>query len=134
MPISPIAVLMCERVLKDVLREDALTLVNIHSTMSVQAFPAVVPLVFTYAEVTGSNKEFTYQFKFVDQGQQVMAASSVQTVRPQSDQQLSHKLIGAFQGLIFPNEGNYDILLSINGEDVAGMTFQIWKVNPPAQA
>ena len=131
---KPIAVFMCERVLRDVLRPDAITLVNIHSTMSVQAFPAVVPLVFAYSEVSGSNQEFNYQFKFMDKGSQVMAVSNVQKVAPSPNKNISHKLIGAFQGLIFPDEGTYQLLLALDGTDVAGMSFQVLKVPVEATA
>lgn len=130
----PIAIFMCERVLRDVLRPDAITLVNIHSTMSVQAFPAVVPLVFAYAEVTGSNADFTYQFKYVDRQGQVMAVSNVQKVAPSPNKNMSHKLIGAFQGLIFPEEGNYQLLMAIDNVDVAGMTFQVLSYAPEVVA
>lgn len=131
---KPIAVFMCERVLRDVLRPDAITLVNIHSTMSVQAFPAVVPLVFAYAEVSGSTTEFEYQFKYVDKTGQSLAVSNVQKVAPSPNKNISHKLIGAFQGLIFPDEGSYQLLLSLDGTDVAGMSFQVLRVAPETVA
>ncbi len=130
----PIEVLMCERVLRDVLRPDAISLVNIHSTMSVQAWPAVVPLVFAYAEVTGSQNEFNYQFKFIDRQNQVMAVSNVQKVGALPNRNMTHKLIGAFQGLVFQEEGNYQLLMSIDGVDVAGMQFQVLGVPPEAVA
>ena len=130
----PIAVFMCERVLRDVLRPDAISLVNIHSTMSVQQFPAVVPLVFAYAEVTGSHQEFSYQFKFIDRQGQVMAVSNVQKVAPSPNRNLSHKLIGAFQGLIFPEEGSYQLLLAIDSNHVAGMAFQVLGFAPEVVA
>jgi hypothetical protein len=116
---------MCERVLRDVLRPDAISLVNIHSTMSVQAWPAVVPLVFAYAEVSGSQNEFNYQFKFTDRQNQVMAVSNVQKVTALPNKNMTHKLIGAFQGLVFHEEGSYHLLLAIDGVDVAGMLFQV---------
>ncbi len=131
---KPIAVFMCERVLRDVLRPDAISLVNIHSTMSVQAFPAVVPLVFAYSEVSGSQHEFNYQFKFMDKQGQVMAVSNVQKVAPSPNRHLSHKLIGAFQGLIFPEEGSYQLMLSIDGDDIAGMAFQVLSYAPEVVA
>lgn len=131
---KPISIFMCERVLRDVLRPDAISLVNIHSTMSVQAFPAVVPLVFAYAEVTGSQFEFTYQFKYVDRQNQVMAVSNVQKVAPSPNRHMSHKLIGAFQGLIFPEEGAYQLVLSIDSVDVAGMSFQVLGFTPEVVA
>ncbi|MBX9720474.1 MAG: hypothetical protein K2X81_03675 [Candidatus Obscuribacterales bacterium] len=131
---KPIAVFMCERVLRDVLRPDTITLVNIHATMSVQTFPAVVPLVFAYAEVTGSDSEFNYQFKFVDRQNQVMAVSNVQKVSPSPNKNMSHKLIGAFQGLVFPEEGSYQLLLALDSATVAGMTFQVLSYTPETVA
>jgi hypothetical protein len=122
---------MCERVLRDVLRPDAISLVNIHSSMSVQSWPAVVPLVFAYSEVTGSQFEFNYQFKFIDRQNQVMAVSNVQKVAPLPNRNMTHKLIGAFQGLVFQEEGSYHLLLSLDGVDVAGMVFQVVGQTPP---
>ncbi len=124
----PIAVFMCERVLQDMLRKTDITLVNIHSTMSVQQFPAVVPLVFAYSEVTGSATEFSYQFRFKDKRGQVITESNVQQVAPSPDKNISHKLIGAFSGLLFPEEGSYQLMLAINNKEVAGMEFQIIKI------
>ena len=131
---KPIAVFMCERVLRDVLRPDAISLINIHSTMSVQAWPAVVPLVFAYAEVSGSQSEFNYQFKFIDRQSQVMAVSNVQKVAALPNKNMTHKLIGAFQGLVFQEEGSYHLLLALDGVDVAGMVFQVLGQTPEAQA
>ena len=131
---KPIAVFMCERVLRDVLRPDAISLINKHSTMSVQAWPAVVPLVFAYAEVSGSQSEFNYQFKFIDRQSQVMAVSNVQKVAALPNKNMTHKLIGAFQGLVFQEEGSYHLLLALDGVDVAGMVFQVLGQTPEAQA
>lgn len=131
---KPVAVFMCERVLRDVLRPDAISLVNIHSSMTVQQFPAVVPLVFAYAEVTGSHYEFNYQFKFMDRQKQLMAVSNVQKVAPSPNTNLSHKLIGAFQGLVFPEEGSYALILAIDGNDVAEMSFQVLGYSPEVVA
>lgn len=131
---KPIAVFMCERVLRDVLRPDAISLVNIHSTMSVQAWPAVVPLVFAYAEVSGSQHEFSYQFKFIDRQGAVMAVSNVQRVTALPNRNMTHKLIGAFQGLVFQEEGAYHLLLALDGQDVAGMLFQVLGQAPETTA
>jgi hypothetical protein len=98
--------------------------------MSVQAWPAVVPLVFAYAEVTGSQYEFNYQFKFIDRQNQVMAVSNVQKVAALPNKNMTHKLIGAFQGLVFQDEGSYHLLLAIDGVDVAGMLFQVLGQTP----
>jgi len=130
----PIAVFMCERVLRDVLRPDAISLVNIHSTMSVQAWPAVVPLVFAYSEVTGSANEFSYQFKFIDRQNQVMAVSNVQRVAALPNKNMTHKLIGAFQGLVFQEEGAYALVLSVDNVDVAGMQFLVLGAAPETVA
>ena len=97
--------------------------------MTVQAFPAVLPLVFAYAEVTGSHSEFNYQFKFVDRQGQVLAVSNVQKVAPLPNKYMTHKLIGAFQGLVFPEEGSYDLTLSLDGNDVSAMSFQVLLFN-----
>lgn len=128
---KPIGIFLCERILRDVLRPDAISCINIHNQMAVQAFPAIVPLVFAYSEVTGSTAEFTYQFKFLDKQGQVLAVSNVQKVAPLPSPSMTHKLIGAFQGLIFQEDGGYQLVLSLDGEDAGYMTFQV--VHVPAE-
>ncbi|MBY0548504.1 MAG: hypothetical protein K2W95_14495 [Candidatus Obscuribacterales bacterium] len=128
---KPIGLFLCERILRDVLRPDAISCINIHNQMAVQAFPAIVPLVFAYSEVTGSTEEFTYQFKFLDKSGQTLAVSNVQKVAPLPSKTMTHKLIGAFQGLIFQEDGGYQLVLSLDGEDVGSMTFQV--VHVPAE-
>lgn len=131
---KPIGIFLCERVLRDVLRPDSISCINLHNMMTVQAFPAVLPLVFAYAEVTGSHHEFTYQFKFVDRQAQVLAVSNVQKVAPLPNKYMTHKLIGAFQGLVFPEEGSYELTLSLDGADVSSMSFQVLLYTPEATA
>lgn len=121
----PIAVFLCERVLRDALRPDAISAVNIHNQMTVQTFPALVPLVFAFAMVTGSHTEFNYQFKFLNKQRQLIAASNVQNVAPLPNTNYTHTLIGAFQGLAFHEEGTYHLILSLNGEDVGSLGFQV---------
>jgi hypothetical protein len=70
----------------------------------------------------------------MDKQGQVMAVSNVQKVAPSPNRHLSHKLIGAFQGLIFPEEGSYQLMLSIDGDDIAGMAFQVLSYAPEVVA
>lgn len=105
-----------------------------HNMMTVQAFPAVLPLVFAYAEVTGSDHDFTYQFKFMDRQGRELATSNVQRVSPLPNKYMTHKLIGAFQGLVFPEEGSYHLFLALDGKDVASMDFQVLHFAPEASA
>ena len=102
--------------------------------MTVQAFPAVLPLVFAYAEVTGSDQDFTYQFRFIDRNGRELATSNVQKVSPLPNKHMTHKLIGAFQGLVFPEEGSYLLNLALDGKDVTNMVFQVLHFAPEASA
>ncbi|MBY0358548.1 MAG: hypothetical protein K2W82_11150 [Candidatus Obscuribacterales bacterium] len=129
----PISVFLCERILRDVLRPEAISIVNMHNSIGVQTFPAVVPLVFAFSEVTGSHFEFTYQFKFLDRQGQLIAVSNIQTVAALPNTNMTHKLIGAFQGLVFPEEGTYQLVLALAGEDVSSLAIQIVHV-PPSPA
>ncbi len=130
----PIGIFLCERVLRDVLRPDSISCINMHNMMTVQAFPAVLPLVFAYAEVTGSDQDFTYQFKFVDRKGTELATSNVQKVSPLPNKYMTHKLIGAFQGLVFPDEGSYILNLALDGKDVTSMAFQVLHFAPESSA
>lgn len=130
----PINVFLCERVLRDVLRPDAISIINMHNSMTVQAFPAMVPLIFAFSEVTGSHHEFTYQFKFLDRQAQVIAVSNVQTVSALPNVNMTHKLIGAFQGLVFPEEGTYQVVLALEGQDAGNLSFQVLHSPPQTVA
>src|SRR5688572_23584566 len=106
-----IGIILCERVLQDVLRRDAISCVNIHNGITVQQFPAIIPLVYAFAQLSGSHREFTYQFKIMDRQSQFIAMSPVATVEPLPNKYMTHKIISAFSGLTFNEEGMYNIML-----------------------
>lgn len=124
-----LGVLMCERVLQDVLRRDFITCINIHNGMSVQGFPAIVPLIFAFAQVAGSADVFEYQFRMMDRNNEVVAMSPVARVDPLPNSSMTNKVISAFSGLVFNHEGIYNVFLSVNGNDVASLPFQVIKVD-----
>lgn len=125
-----LGIILCERVLQDVLRRDAISCINIHNGMTVQEFPAVVPLVFAFAQVSGSHHEFKYQFKMIDRQNQVIAISPVAKVEPLPNRYMTHKIISAFSGLVFNEEGMYHVVLSLDGTDVGMLPFQVVQVIP----
>ena len=120
-----IGIILCERVLQDVLRRDAISCINIHNAMTVQSFPAIVPLIFAFAQTTGSHHEFTYQFKIVDRRSQIVAMSPAAKVEPLPNSNMTHKIISAFSGLVFQEEGMYDVVLSLDGQDLGSLPFQV---------
>lgn len=124
---SVLGILICERVLQDVLRRDSVSCINIHNGMSVQGFPAIVPLVFAFAQVAGSADTFEYQFRMVDQDNEIVAVSPVARVEPLPDSSMTYKVISAFSGLVFSHEGIYSVLLSVNGQSIATLPFQVIK-------
>ena len=107
-----IGIILCERVLQDVLRVDAVSCINIYNGITAQSFPAVVPLVFAFAQVSGSQTGFEYQFKIADGGGNVVAISPPANVEPLRNQFVTHKIISAFSGLTFNSEGTYEITIS----------------------
>lgn len=129
-----IGIILCERVLQDVLRRDAISCINIHNGISVQAFPAVIPLVYAFAQLTGSHREFTYQFTVVDRQSQIIAMSPVAKVEPLPNRNMTHKIISAFSGLTFAEEGMYNIVLSLEGEEVGKLPFQVTQIIPESVA
>jgi hypothetical protein len=128
-----LGIILCERVLQDVLRRDAISCINIHNGMTVQDFPAVVPLVFAFAQVSGSHHEFNYQFKMVDRQGQVIAISPVAKVEPLPNRYMTHKIISAFSGLMFREEGMYTVVLSLDGAEVGSLPFQVLQVPAEGQ-
>ena len=120
-----IGIILCERVLQDVLRRDAISCVNIHNGITVSSFPAIIPLMYAFAQLSGSHREFTYQFKIVDRQSQVITVSPVAKVEPLPNRFMTHKVISALSGLTFVEEGMYNIVLALEGEDVASLPFQV---------
>jgi hypothetical protein len=120
-----IGIILCERILQDVIRRDAISCINIHNGITAQAFPALVPLVYVFAQLSGSHHEFTYQFRIVDRLHNIIAASTKAKVEPLPNKFMTHKIISAFTGLAFPEEGTYHIVLSIDGEDAGDLPFQV---------
>jgi hypothetical protein len=102
--------------------------------MTVQDFPAVVPLVFAFAQVSGSHYEFSYQFKMIDRQQQVIAISPVAKVEPLPNKFMTHKIISAFSGLVFREEGMYNVVLSLDGLEVGSLPFQVVQVAAEASS
>jgi hypothetical protein len=129
-----IGIILCERVLQDVLRRDAISCINIHNGISVQAFPAVIPLVYAFAQLSGSHNEFSYQFKIVDRQGQIVAMSPVANVEPLPNRNMTHKIISAFTGLTFAEEGMYNVVLALDGGEVGALPFQVTHVTPEATA
>lgn len=127
-----IGIVLCERVSQDILRRETISLINIYHGIYVQNFPAVIPLIFAFAQLTGSHREFTYQFRIVDRQGQIIANSPVAKVEPVPNRNMIQKVISAFQGLTFHEEGMYNIVLSLDGEDVGSSTFQVMQITPEA--
>jgi hypothetical protein len=120
-----IGIILCERILQDVLRPDNISCINIHNGVTVQAFPAVIPIVFAFAQLTGSHREFAYQFRIIDRQGQIIASSPVAKVEPLPNKNMTHKIISAFRGLTFQEEGMYNVVLALDGEDAGSLPFQV---------
>lgn len=127
-----IGIILCERILQDVLRRDAISCINIHNGVNVQGFPAVIPLVYAFAQLTGSHSEFTYQFRVVDRQGQIIASSPIASVEPLPNKNMTHKIISAFTGLTFREEGMYNVVLALEGEDAGSLPFQVVQHTPEA--
>ncbi|MBK9141306.1 MAG: hypothetical protein IPM23_02345 [Candidatus Melainabacteria bacterium] len=120
-----IGIVLCERVLQDVLRRDAVSCINIYNGITAQSFPAVVPLVYAFAQVSTTSQGFEYQFKIADSSGKVVAMSPTARVEPLPNQYLTHKIISAFSGLTFDKEGAYEIILEVAGQSIGSLPFQV---------
>lgn len=125
-----LGILLCERVLQDVLRRDAISLINIHNGISSQSFPTLIPLIYAFAQLSVTQKEFDYQFKIIDVKGEVLAASPLARVEPLSEGETTRKVITAFTGLIFSSEGTHNVVLALDGNELGRLPFQVVKVAP----
>ena len=129
-----VGIILCERILQDVLRPDAVSCVNVHNGISAQSFPALVPLIFAFAQIVGSNEGFSYVFKITDSNNTTIASSPTARVEPLPSQIMTHKVITAFSGLTFPQDGVYSVVLEVEGKELGSLPFQVVKINPEAIA
>ncbi len=53
-------------------------------------------------------------------------------MEPLPNKNMTHKIISAFQGLAFQEEGMYNIVLALEGEDAAALPFQVIQLTPDA--
>jgi len=120
-----IGLVLCELILQDVLRRDAISCVNIHSGVIAPAFPVTLPLIYGFAQLTGVNKEFNYQFKVANPKGEVIAFSPLTPVQPLPNENVTHKIINAFTGLTFESEGTFTFLLEVDGQAVGALPFQV---------
>jgi hypothetical protein len=125
-----IGILLCERILQDIMRHDAVSCINIHNGIIVQTFPAVIPLIYAFAQLSGSHIEFNYQFKITDRSNQIITTTPITRVEPLPNRFMTHKIISAMSGLTFKEEGLYNICLSLDGEDVGSSPFQVMQITP----
>ncbi|MBP7861452.1 hypothetical protein KA183_07205 [bacterium] len=118
-----IGISICERVLQDVFRRDAMTLVNVHNGISSHAFPTLVPVLYAFAQLRRSPNAFTYQFKVLDQSKNEVSNSGIGKVDALDNPNAVHKVISAFSGLIFQGPGNYSFVLEIDGKAIDSIPF-----------
>ena len=128
--------ILCELVLQDVLRRDAISCVNIHSGVIAPSFPVTVPLLYGFAQVFGVNTEFAYQFKVRNPKGEVVAFSPLTPVKPVESENVTHKIINAFTGLTFECEGTFWFSLEVNDEPICDLPFTVVRMreNQPAVA
>ncbi len=99
-----IGLILCELILQDVLRRDAISCINIHTGVIAPDFPVTLPLIYGYAAVTGVTKEAHYQFKVADERGKVIADTPLTKIEPGRNVDV-HKIINAFTSLTFESEG-----------------------------
>jgi hypothetical protein len=120
-----IGIILCELILQDVLRRDAISCVNIHSGVISPSFPVTLPLIYGFAQLTGVSKEFNYQFKVANPKGEVIAYSPMTPVQPLPNENVTHKIINAFTGLTFEAEGTYLFILEVDGNVIGALPFQV---------
>jgi len=120
-----VSICLCERLLQDVFRRDAVSLVNVHNTVASQGFPTLIPVIYAFAQLRPSPKPFSYQFKFTDSQNNVLSASHPGMVEALFNKNALHKVIGAFTGLVLPAADTYTVSLEIEGKLVGSIPFEV---------
>jgi len=125
-----IGIILCELVLQDVLRRDAISCVNIHSGVVAPGFPTQLPLIYAFAQLSGGKVGFNYQFKVVDPDGKVLGSSPMAKVDPLPNENITHKIINAFTGLTFDRDGVFNFVLDVDGVTVGALPFQVVLAQP----
>lgn len=122
--------ILCERVLQDLVNRDAVTCVNIFNGLSAANFPMLMPAAYAFAQVTGATAPFEYEYKIIYESGKIVAISQKSQVTPQpgTDETTSHKVISAFNGLSFDKEGLFEVILEINGEQAANLPLRVTQI------
>jgi hypothetical protein len=128
-----VGIILCELVLQDVIRRDAISCVNIHSGIMAQAFPTQVPLIYAFAQLINVTKRFEYQFRVTSPKGEVIAESPLTPVEPMPNENVTHKIINAFTGLTFHEEGTFKIALVAGGDEIGHLPFQVVQIQLPQQ-
>ncbi|TXJ08865.1 MAG: hypothetical protein E6Q25_04575 [Acinetobacter sp.] len=128
------AISLCERVLQDLFRRDAVTLVNVHNGVSSQAFPTMVPVLYAFAQLRAHPDPFTYQFKVLNPEGVLVSQSSSGQVEGLVNPNGMHKVISVFSGLLFPTPGVYRVVLEVDGVEIGSIPYEVEHivVNQPA--
>lgn len=127
---------LCERVLQDLVNKDVVSCINIFNGLSAPRFPMMMPVAYAFAQVTGATGPFEYKYRIVDEDGNLIAISQKSTVQPQAgtDETTSHKVISAFNGLGFEKEGNYTVILEIDGQEAAILALKVSLIKQPVAA
>lgn len=116
---------LCERVLQDLFRKDAVTLVNVHNGVSSQAFPTMIPVLYAFAQLSAHPHSFSYQFKVLNPENEVMSQTSSGQVEALTNPNGMHKIISVFSGLLFPQPGVYKFVLEIDGVEKGSIPYEV---------
>lgn len=111
-----VGICLCERVSQDIFRTDAVTLVNVHNSFTSTAFPAMIPIVYAFAQLRGLPEAFTYQFNVVGPADEIIMSSTPGQGEALPTADSLHRLATAFPGLILTAAGSYKIVLLVNHE------------------
>ena len=120
-----VGICLCERVSQDIFRKDAVTLVNVHNSFTSTAFPAMIPIVYAFAQLRGLPEAFTYQFNVVGPSGEVIASSAPGQVEALPTTEALHRVVSAFPGLVLPAAGSYKVVLQVNQKPIGTLPIMV---------
>ena len=120
-----VGICLCERVSQDIFRKDAVTLVNVHNSFTSTAFPAMIPIVYAFAQLRGLPAAFTYQFSVVGPEDEVIASSAPGQVESLPTTEALHRVVSAFPGLVLPAAGSYKVVLQVNQKQIGTLPIMV---------
>jgi len=126
---KPLSLLMCEKVLRDLINPNKLSFIGVFGGFTASVLPFSCPPIFLTVQYGLGQEECTHHFEIHNSSGQVLFCSPDHTFFL-DNRTVSHTDIAGVEGIYFAHPGQYWIKSILNGEVRAEIPLNI-KYKPP---